>query len=170
MSACLLQLNQLLAGCPASWCVQVVEGIPTLGLEECFWVWAPLSSGSAWPHIASSRGEGSHGGLSPSHGDKKHLLASCLLVLSTRAKKSQTYWEGEPVPWPCSVSRVLQRYWPWADIRKEGAHLGLLLLGGVLSPLPWATLGSLSPRSVCSPLSTVESSCDYICAISRVYS
>lgn len=95
MSACLLQLNQLLAGCPASWCVQVVEGIPTLGLEECFWVWAPLSSGS---HTAASRGEGSRGGLSPSHGDKKHLLASCLLVLSTRAKKSQTYWEGEPSP------------------------------------------------------------------------
>lgn len=60
----------------------------------------------------------------------------------------------------------------WADVssRKEGAHLGLLLLGGVLSPLHWDILGDLSPRPICFSLSTLESSCGCICGVSRVNS
>lgn len=43
LNGCLLWPNLLLSVCSADWCVQVVEGIPALGLEESFWVWAPIA-------------------------------------------------------------------------------------------------------------------------------
>lgn len=111
--------------------------------------------------------------MSPSCGDKEHLLASCLLVPSIRARrKSQAHWEGELAPGLSVSSAKTHLQVSWADVssRKEGAHLGLLLLSGVLSPLHWDILGDLSPRPICFSLSTLESSCDCICGFSGVYS
>lgn len=42
LNGCLLWPNLLFSVCSADWCAQVVEGIPALGLEESFWVWAPI--------------------------------------------------------------------------------------------------------------------------------
>lgn len=52
--------------------MQVVEGIPALGLEECFWVWAPVVVDLPGPMLPL-------GGKreSPSFGDKECVLASC---------------------------------------------------------------------------------------------
>lgn len=42
MGPSLLWLNLLLSVCSAARCAHVVEEIPALGLEESFWVWAPI--------------------------------------------------------------------------------------------------------------------------------
>lgn len=52
--------------------MQVVEGIPALGLEECFWVWALVVVDLPGPMLPLGEKK-----ESSSFGDKECVLASC---------------------------------------------------------------------------------------------